>query len=99
MNADDMLMAAHVPVQHKTLYSESMGQFKPAPYGPLDTRLVSFTHFIYCSKFQSDANLLRVSLAQQPTNVQLVEKICKIVWAISDTSILNCQCSTSDTSN
>lgn len=41
VHADDMLLASHVPIQHKTLYTaESAGQHhKPAPYGPLDTRL------------------------------------------------------------
>lgn len=46
-SSDHMMLSAHLPIYHKTLYaSDAPGQFKPLPYGPLDTRLVFFQFFL-----------------------------------------------------
>lgn len=45
--SDDMKQAGHLPILTKQLYMDAPGQWKVAPYGPLDTRLVRFVFFSF----------------------------------------------------
>ena len=44
-NAELIRQVAHIPVLNNILYQESPGRWIPAPYGPLDTRLVCIWPF------------------------------------------------------